>query len=829
MAELTTFSIAPGETVTAFAVGPLEQTHYPGKVRPGVDNVDYVFVNGFVDVGDLPCRTALLADIANRDAPSLTAFETTELVLPGLNRRLDFSGFWHVPTRLKRWVRTRLFPEISGVAPFEIATCGGVHIWVDGVRIDRFEPYQRNTAHMKDVALPLRAEGSDVVILLEDLAERDTNFWLELTWRGDTTLMQGVQTIADPAAIKTLMQLAREVRPTQVVFDGTAPLSLTFDCPTSRDVQIEAHIRQSVHLSHKPPLFSTTVSLATGSTEVVLGDMDGLADAYHPLSLTFSVGEAQVERGIGFALLRQSGPVPFDGDLETRKAHALQHAALHGEPRMGRVLALLATKQPLDDSAVAALIDSLEGIEARRDCSDFVMVPLLWAFGAYADRFPPALADRTRNAILNYRYWVDEPGNDTMWFWSENHVLCFHVSEYIAGGLFPDEVFPNAGLTGREHRNLAKQRMSRWYDSIDAHGLAEWNSAAYYPIDFIGLFAMHHWAEGPMKTRATLILDRLFTMLALHTSGGVAAGTMGRAYDKELRAGPLSELAPFAAVAFGTGWLNDGVAALPQFCISNYAPPKSLAPLADPVPTTAINARYVQGYGAAARLALYKTAHVQMSASVDAPSGSTGHQQHLLDIQMTAAPFARMWINHPGEDDPWGSNRPSYWAGNGVMPCVAMHENRALFLSTLGAAARLNFTHVYAPVSEFDDVCCGADWMVLRSGAGVIILKATGEIRHVSHGPGAGLEHRLEGQSTGWAVISGDCLDELDPICQRAKDMRLTLGPDGLTLFDPLAAPLRLNGTAGLFVDGQAFPFPTQSHSPQISSPVTAPLLSEKR
>ena len=35
-----------------------------------------------------------------------------------------------------------------------------------------------------------------------------------------------------------------------------------------------------------------------------------------------------------------------------------------------------------------------------------------------------------------------------MWFWSENHVLCFHVAQYLAGDAFPDDVFPNTGKTG---------------------------------------------------------------------------------------------------------------------------------------------------------------------------------------------------------------------------------------------------------------------------------------------------------------------------------------------------------------------------------------------
>ncbi len=32
-----------------------------------------------------------------------------------------------------------------------------------------------------------------------------------------------------------------------------------------------------------------------------------------------------------------------------------------------------------------------------------------------------------RACILNFRYWMDEPGDDVMWFYSENHALMFHT------------------------------------------------------------------------------------------------------------------------------------------------------------------------------------------------------------------------------------------------------------------------------------------------------------------------------------------------------------------------------------------------------------------
>ncbi|MEJ2028548.1 MAG: hypothetical protein P8X66_01500 [Maritimibacter sp.] len=823
MAERALFTTMPGETVTAFALSAMQETPFNGAVTRGVENVDYKFINGFVDVGDLPCRVALWDDVANRPTPALEEFATSATNLPGFNRRLDFSGFWHLPTRLARWAKCTLIPPAGGDHPFRIATCGGVHIWVDGEHVTGFEPYSRNHTQETEITLPLRQGGSELVLLIEDLAERDINFFVELTWLGEGALQSAIPGNADPAALTALMDLARSVHPDKVAFAVGDALELSFASPAPQDVQISGEVHPSVHLSHMPPLFSATTTLVKGATTASLGDLAGLDDGYHPLSLTFSIGDTRVERGIGFAYLRDQQPLHLPGTLAARKKLALDHAARHGEMRVGRLLAQLATGLPFDASSQAILDDTLAGINDRRDCSDFVMVPLLWIYGAYRDALPDEAATAIRAAILNYRYWMDEPGNDAMWFWSENHVLCFHVSEYIAGRLLTGEIFPNAGLTGAEHLALAETRLDRWLSSVEAHGLAEWNSAAYYPIDFIGLLALEYWGEGALKTRAAALLDQLFTMIALHTIGGVSAGTMGRADDKELRAGPLTELAPFATVAFGTGWLNNGVAALPMFCASDYAPPAELTAYA--APQAPISAHYVQGYGTAARLALYKTPTMQLSASIDGAPGAGGHQQHLVDIQSAAHPFARAWVNHPGEDDPWGSNRPSYWAGNGIMPRVGMDGDCCLVLSDLGDSPRLPFTHAYAPLSEFDAHLSGEDWLALQSGAGFVLLKATGPITPVTTGPGAGLEHRANGTRTGWAIIAGDLpAGGLDAVADMARAMSLTLQPDPLRLMlrRPGQPNLTLDYATGLARDGVALPFPTNAQIPQVTVGVGA-------
>ncbi|MFN4126475.1 hypothetical protein [Pannonibacter indicus] len=816
------FPVMRGSSITAWAMGPVHQTYYPGTPALAEDRVQYRFINGFVDVGDLPCRVALWEEIKTREVP-LEPFEVEALNLPGFNRRVEFSSFWHRPTRLKRWLKTRLVPSPAGPFCFRLSTCGGVTIWVDGEKAVSFEPFQRNRESSTEIELSLKPEGSEVTVLTEELAERDAIWFFELTLLSDAAITAVLPVDVAPAGIAALMELATSVRP-DPFHSTTGELALVFAHAPDVDVSVTALIQPSVHMRDKPPLLQSSAVLRKGETRVSLPGAEALPDAYHPLDLTFSIGTARVERHIAFATHRLEKLDWRALPLADRKPKVLEFLADHGEMRAGRAIAMQAAGKPVDATFREIIANTLEAIDERRDCSDFVMVPLLWLAADYGAGLPQDLRGAIDASVLGYRYWVDEPGNDVMWFWSENHVLCFHVSQYLAGRLYPGASFTCSGRKGAEQARLGEERLMRWFDSVEAHGLAEWNSAAYYPIDFIGLLALEHLGDGRIRERAAQLLDRLFLMIGLHTLGGVPAGTMGRAYDKELRAGPLTELAPFATLGFGEGWLNDGVAALPMLAAGSYAPPQRALDVVSPAPGTALTAHYVQGHDEAARLALYKSAHVQLSSMVDGEPGKKGHQQHQVDLRFAAHPFARAWVNHPGADDPWGGQRPSYWAGNGVMPRVGQHGNAALLVFDLGEGPRIGFTHAYVEASAFDEVQQEGNWLFLRSGAGFAALSASAPLEPVTEGPGAGIEFRAHASRCGWAALMGEAADDADPAAAfarfRSSVQALSLAFDAqvltLTLSGAGHPSLALSWGSGLVVDGTAMPFPNRSLDPLI-------------
>lgn len=814
--------VPPQDTVAAWLLSPIEEMPYPGEPAPAEDRVQYRFINGFVDVGELPCRRAWRAALPGRVVTPPAHFDAVGVHLPGLNRRVEFTGFWHTPTHLARWCRTRLVPAVDGPHPFLLSTCGGVRIWVDGVLCVSFEPYQRNSEQRLAIELPLRAEGSEVLMLCEELAERDTLWYVELLNTHSEALAVELPVAVSGEQLEALRLWALGARPARDVFVDGEPLALAFDRPAPPGLMLSVALRRNSHDVRWHHWLARDVALPADVLRWEAPAGEPVPDGFHQVTLMGVLGAARLERRLDAAFMHTLRAAPAPATLASRKREALQHLALHGEHRIGRALALLACGLHRSHEAeLSELIHTaLRAIERREDCADFVMVPMLWIWSAHRKNLPPAVAARVRQAILGWRYWVDEPGNDAMWFWSENHALCFHVSQLLAAKNFPDELFSASGRTGRGQGRLATERLTRWFDAVEAHGLAEWNSAAYYPVDFIGLLALQRWADAPLAARAAGLLDRLFEMVALHTLDGVPAGSMGRAYDKELKAGPLTELAPFCRVAWGQGWLNGGVASLPMFAAGSYAPPAHLQAWLTPGAGSAIDARYVQGYQPA-RLVLHKTAAVQLSSVVDGTPGQAGHQQHMLDLRFAGHPFARAWVNHPGEDDPHGHQRPSFWAGNGRMPRVAQHGHTALMLYDLGEAPRLPYTHAYVARDAFDEVLLRGAWLFLRRGSGYAALGGSAPLLAISHGPTTGHEFRLAGARSAWVVrvASGAGADGFADFQRQTERLSISFHPDtmSLNLQEPACPDVSLDWAQGLRIGGQPQPFGADTVTPQIT------------
>lgn len=810
--------IVPGQALTRWEMSEPEEIHFPGQPRPMPDKVNYCFINGWVDTGDLPCREALYGYLARRqvDIPK-GPFDKVHWGLDG--DEVDYSAFKHRPTLVRRSFRCRVVADRAGPATFRITTCGGVNIWLNEDRVASFEPFRRNAPESSDVVIDFPEGKHTLTLLLEDLHERDTVFFFSLKHLSGPSLEVSLDVGVDGRKLAEAGKFLAGLR-TDTVFSSRGRVRLIADTvPSSKiDVEVSGPTAFPRGGLNSDPSATPETRHATFRPDELVADLFEVGEApvgCLAVDLTAVIDGIRLSRRLGMTNLPE--PFRLAGSLSERKAQAAQimTSARGFEPSVAALLAIRNEDAPLVSRIVEA---TLATIEQRYDCSDFSILPLLRLWRDGAGQLPSGLRDRLRAGFLGYRYWLDAPGNDVMWFWSENHVLCFHAAQLIAGDLFPDEIFPAHGKRGSELAAEAESRLNRWFDAIDEDGLCEWNSAAYYPIDFLGLFSLHDMAPT-LRGRASAVLDRIFVMTGLHSTGGVPAGTQGRAYEKELLAGPVTELGSVAAIAFGGDFWTGHDRAAALFCLSAYEPPAEAARFAAPSGDGAISARYTQGYGHAGKLTLWKSSEAQLSTVTDLRTGEKGHQAHVLDVQFAAHPMARFWINHPGELKVWGERRPSLLAGNHVMPAVAQHGPTALAIYDLRRDwTDLFMTQLFAPAQAFDDIEQHQNWLLFRSGSGWAGIWCSHELSPVG-GLYQGALRRAHAQCSAW-VVSLSRPDETD---EQFRNRLMSRQPE----FDPQRLNLSARGAKDEFlsltlgdplrVDGDVRVFAPLSSVPHVA------------
>lgn len=203
----------------------------------------------------------------------------------------------------------------------------------------------------------------------------------------------------------------------------------------------------------------------------------------------------------------------------------------------------------IDETNLLSLIDF---VNARYDCADFRMLILIKTYKDYKKFLTEATNQKLKDAILGFKYWMDEPGEDGMCFWSENHQLIFHTCEYLAGQLFPETIFTNDGKSGQDHFDKAKIKIDHWLKDRFTYGMTEWHSNTYYEEDIAPLVLLIEQTQDlKMKVRSKMILDLLLLDMALYSFEGYFVTSSGRAYENQKKRGADADVNDILKKAFG--------------------------------------------------------------------------------------------------------------------------------------------------------------------------------------------------------------------------------------------------------------------------------------
>lgn len=198
------------------------------------------------------------------------------------------------------------------------------------------------------------------------------------------------------------------------------------------------------------------------------------------------------------------------------------------------------------------ILQTLSFINARYDCADFRMICILRSLYAFAPLISAPTLEAMRTCVLGFKYWMDEPGEDSMCYWSENHQLLFAVCEYLAGQLYPQEIFTNNGMVGTQHMEKARIKIERWLARRYELGFVEFHSNTYYEEDIAPLSLLIDFCkEADMVMRATILLDLLLLDLALHSFEGAFCAASGRCYEMQKKDPARQDVIEIMDKAFG--------------------------------------------------------------------------------------------------------------------------------------------------------------------------------------------------------------------------------------------------------------------------------------
>lgn len=430
------------------------------------------------------------------------------------------------------------------------------------------------------------------------------------------------------------------------------------------------------------------------------------------------------------------------------------------------------------------LYRTLEQIESRMDCSDFMACGMLRFMKLY--QMDEKMSERCREVFLGYRYWMDQNGEDGMCFWSENHALLFFGCGYIAGDCYPDEVFTRSGMTGRQLKEISAVRLLDWLSDALEYGFDEFNSGGYSVVTFAGLLNIIDFCESEISAMAVRAADAIVKVVSAQTFQGVNISPMGRVYrevlypaEQEIQA--LIQLAdPKAPDAF-CEWL--GVLAtssyqLPQKYISygtgrlsmsyhqangrihvekceDYMLTSVESPRRDGRKRMWENIRE-QPQADTGSFRYAKSLNECFHGTTQFEPGVFGYQQHMWYGALDADTC--IFVNHPGVSCDSASMRPGYWFGNGIMPALKQNGNILYGIYQIPEDHPIPFTHLYWPSVRMDKEMQTNGWIAGKKKNGYVAVWCSDKlIPHDDHL--CGCEYRAESRSSAYICVCGSRKD----------------------------------------------------------------------
>jgi len=705
---------------------------------------------------------------------------------------VDCSAFYHICHYLRAWAYTRLVSPSAGEVTCVLTTNGPADVWLNGEHVHRQAHFHHQLPHGVSFRARLAEGPNDILVRFEEVAARECPYVMALHIEAlAPAAFVFIPTPHEGVARRQTLERAIEsayLDRDVFVWDdkitvrwprdlaAASPLTLRLQQPAGW-IYSEARLTASAGREH--PL-AAPFQIPEGPFQVWL--MPTLEEYYE--------GNLRLERKIALTAVKTRYSESPYGVFDERRVEALTDAARRdGQRHVFSEIAKMALGY-WADVKTDVILETIAGINQRKDCSDFYLAGLLGMAKRYGGHpsFPEALKLPLEECVLNFRYWADEPGSDAMWFWSENHQILFHTCEILAGQLYPDRVFTNAGQSGQWHREKGERMALSWLHKRGAGGFREWDSNCYFEEDLLALSSLADLAESqPVYDLATVIMDKLFLTMALNSYKGAFGSTHGRTYTPHIKGARQEATSGVSRLMWGLGAFNHHLLATVSLaCMENYQFPALIGQIAAAQPEEMWDRERHAGQLEewcdletgqwAVNKVTYKTPDYMLCSAQDYHPGESGVQQHIW--QATLGPDAVVFVSQPPCLSEEGSHRPNAWHGNVALPRVAQWKDVLVAVHKLPDDDWLNWTHAYFPAWAFDEHALREDkdgraWAFARKGQGYLALTAAQGLEFITRGDNAFRELRSHGQHNVWLVHAGRAA--LDGDFARFQDKILAL------------------------------------------------------
>ncbi len=518
--------------------------------------------------------------------------------------------------------------------------------------------------------------------------------------------------------------------------------------------------------------------------------------------------------------------------LDERKRLVLEHYAENVERRSAWGIWAQVARYALgryDEIDEGAIRETCDFIAARKDCADFVIqgVLRLLAWDRERNRLSSMIKAMMKDTVLGFKYWVDEPGDTVMYMGSENHRFLFHVAEWLAGQLFPNDEFSNSRQRGLYHATKGRMYITEWLRQRGRFGFDEWHSNSYYPISIAPIVNVYDFAideDAKLRQMAGNVLDYAFFNLAADSLDGVFGTTHGRSYGIYVKYPDFEGTSAINWLLFGRGSLVKGTSGMAPVLIatSRYRLPQILFDIANDdqaVIESKIRQGILPGTARSADFCVYRTPDYMLSGLQDHRKGEYESSTHVA--QVTLKNKAVIFWSCPHTSGEGSGLRPDYWSGHTTLPRVIQYRNVMSLTWRLTPIAWM--THCFWESDRMDEVRltdapAGGRWAFARVGKGYVGVYSQNGFQVGEWGRYAGRELICPAQENTWLVECGREADwgSFDVFVRALESAKIAVEAGTIRYESPSVGLFVTGWDVTPTINGQAIPL---SRYPLVNSP----------